>query len=161
HPFAPAARIIYIIRDPVERTVSDYWYHVRLKTEKRRPFKAITENSHYCDVSNYAMQIRPYLERFSREQVWVLTLEQFSQNPHAELARIFQWLDLDPRKACVPAEVRENVAPPQFVRYPDWLVEFLKSRHYQTVRPLIPTTVRTLLRNVTERPITTDDVDLT
>ena len=33
--FNPSARIVYIMRDPIERTISHYWYNVRFKGERR------------------------------------------------------------------------------------------------------------------------------
>jgi len=163
HAFAPASRIIYIIRDPIERTISDYWWHVKLESENRLPIQAITEDSKYCDVSNYAMQMRRYLKWFSREQVWVLTLEDFSREPAFELARIFRWLELDPRKAPKVSEIRENVTPPTFVRNrcPECVAEFLQSRPYQTLRPLIPTRMRQMVRNLLVTQIDRSKVDLT
>jgi Sulfotransferase family len=163
HAFAPTARIIYIVRDPVKRTISDYWWHFKLEIENRSPDEAITENSKYCDVSHYAMQLRPYLERFSPEQVWVLTLEDFSRNPALELARIFRWLELDPTKAPPAKETRENITPTTFERNrcPQCLAEFLQSRPYRLLRPMIPPPLRQSVRNLMVTRIDCSRVDLT
>jgi hypothetical protein len=162
HEFAPAGRIIYIVRDPIERTISDYWWHVKLEFEDRHPYQAITEDSRYCDVSRYAMQIGRYFERFSRDQVWVLTLEEFSRDPAAELERIFRWLELDPRRALPLAEIRENVTPPTLIRdrMPKCLSQFQQSRPYQTIRPLIPSPVRGILRRFLSKRIERSQVDM-
>ena len=62
--FNPATRFIYIMRDPVKRTISHYWHNVRLHGEKRDPLKAIQEDSLYLEVSDYAMQLDPYIQIF-------------------------------------------------------------------------------------------------
>jgi hypothetical protein len=163
HAFAPASRIIYIVRDPVERTISDYWWHFKLEIEDRCPYQAITEDPKYCDVSNYAMQVRHYLERFSPEQVRVLTLEDFSRDPAGELARIFRWLELDPSRAPGVPEIRQNITPATLVRdrCPQRLAQFLQSRPYRVVRPLIPSRVRECVRNLMVTRIDRSQVDMT
>jgi hypothetical protein len=161
HAFAPAARIIYIVRDPVERTISDYWWHVNLGIENRQPLQAISEDPRYCDVSHYAKQIRPYLELFSRQQLWVLTLEEFSRDPAGELDRIFRWLELDPLAASPLCETRENVAPHTIIRYPPWLIEFLHSRPYQSLRQVVPAPARRIVHNLMTTRIVRDKHDMT
>ena len=73
--YNPQARFIYIMRDPVERTISHYWHMVELRGEMREPLAAIKEEPHYTEVSHYADQLAPYLERFGRDRLHVLTFE--------------------------------------------------------------------------------------
>ena len=53
--FNPQARLIYIMRDPIERTISHYWHRVVYNDEHRTMLQAVAEDSKYCDVSYYAM----------------------------------------------------------------------------------------------------------
>ena len=75
--FNPAARILYIVRDPVERCVAHYWHNVHIEYETRPPSEALWEDPRFIAFSDYAMQLQPYLEVFPREQIHVLTLESF------------------------------------------------------------------------------------
>ena len=52
--FNPDARLIYIMRDPVERTISHYWHRVIHNNELRPIALAIKNDRQYCDVSYYA-----------------------------------------------------------------------------------------------------------
>ena len=93
--FNPDARLIYIIRDPVERTISHYWHGVIHSNEDRSLLRAISEERQYCDVSYYAMQLMPYLDRFKSEQIKILTFEELIENPDETIKSIFRWLGLD------------------------------------------------------------------
>jgi hypothetical protein len=79
HAFNPDARFIYIMRDPVERTISHYWHMVRYHAERRPILETIRTEPQYLDVSHYAMQLVPFLELFGRDRVAVLTFERLSR----------------------------------------------------------------------------------
>jgi len=161
HAFAPDARILYIIRDPVERTISHYWSNVQHLSERRPPMEAIAAEVQYRSVSHYAMQIRPYLALFPRGQVRVLTLEEFSADPAAELRRIFLWLGLDPSLAPLPSDVRENGTPQTIIRSRSRLLERVRSSHpYAVLRGLVPKPLRNLALGLAVRRIDRAHFDL-
>jgi hypothetical protein len=95
--FNPNARLIYVMRDPIERTISHYWEGVRnfAPGEYRPILEAIKSEPSYRDVSYYAMQLLPYFERFRREQIKLLTFEEMIRNPGEVIGSIFRWLNLD------------------------------------------------------------------
>ena len=95
--YSPDAKLIYIMRHPVERTISHYWHAVRdvhLSRENRSVVHAIRADNAYTAYSDYAMQLQAYLEVFPRSALYCLTLEALLADPHRELARIFGWLGL-------------------------------------------------------------------
>ena len=96
--FNPDARLLYIIRDPVERTISHYWHRVMYDGESRTIEQAIIESSEYRDVSNYIMQLAPFYTRFHRSQIGVYTLEELVNNYEETVASVFQWLEVKPVK---------------------------------------------------------------
>src|SRR5262249_13830877 len=77
-------------------------------------------------------------------------------------ARIFRWLELDPAKAPRVTEIRENITPPIFERNrcPQCLAQFLQSRAYRVLHPLIPSSLRRSLRNLMVTRIDRSRVDL-
>jgi len=91
----PGARFIYLIRDPVERTISHYWHRVRWWGERRPLLKAIVDDRHYLNTSDYASQLRAYLRHVPRERVYVLTLEELIAEPLTHLRALFGWLEID------------------------------------------------------------------
>ena len=108
--FNPNARLIYIIRDPIERTISHYWHRVIYNGEDRSLLRAVTEESRYRDVSYYAMQLMPYFNRFSRDQIKILIFEELIENHHETVNSVFRWLGLD-TSITIPPITQENLTP--------------------------------------------------
>ena len=94
----PDARLLYIIRDPIDRTISHYWHRVVNDGESRSIQHAIMDCSLYRDVSHYVMQLAPFYVRFDRGQIGVYTLEELVNNYEETVASIFRWLEVKPIK---------------------------------------------------------------
>ena len=107
--FNPNSYIIYIMRDPIERSISHYWWEVRFSGEGRDMLTSIQKIPQITNVSYYAMQIRPYLNIFGRERVFTLTLEELSNDTLGTLKKIFSWLEID--SSFVPESIgrKDNV----------------------------------------------------
>lgn len=112
--FNPDARIIYMIRDPLLRTISHYWHLARRQRERRDMLAAFREDPHYIDVSNYAMQLQPYLDVFGPERVKTVVTEELAADSLGTVHEIFRWLGVD--SGFVPPNLarREHVAPERF-----------------------------------------------
>ncbi len=142
--FAPEARILYVMRDPVERTISHYWHAVGQRKEGRDLVTALEEESHYREVSHYAMQLEPYLRNFGPEQVRTLTLESLIEDPARELGALFRWLGVDSEFSVEGLNVHENATPAALerVRGEGRLDRFRNSWLWNRLGPLVPRAVR-------------------
>jgi Sulfotransferase domain. len=109
--FNPAARFIYVMRDPIQRSISQYWFHVRFWGEKRDMQTAIRQDRQYTDASNYAMQLAPYVELFGSDRVATLTFEELSRTPSNVIRQLFAWLGVDASFVPPNLDQRENVTP--------------------------------------------------
>lgn len=109
--FNPEARIIYIMRDPVERSISHYWWDVQYSAEGRNMLTAIQKVTYLTDFSYYAMQLEPYINIFGRERVMVLTLEELSTAPDKIFPQLFEWLGVDPSFQIPSLNQRYNTSP--------------------------------------------------
>ena len=118
--FNPAARFIYILRDPIERTISHYWHMVRHHAEYRSIAKAISEDIQYLAVSHYAMQVKPYIERFGRDRIAIVTFETLVRDPITVMSALYQWLELNPADAALTGFTSPENATPEVVRAPLW-----------------------------------------
>lgn len=106
--YAPDARILYIMRDPLDRALSHYWWDVQFSAEGRSFKDAATRSREILAVGNYAMQIEPYLNTFGRDRVHVVTLENLSADAPATLKGVWDFLGLP------PADVTGGAAPPRY-----------------------------------------------
>jgi hypothetical protein len=109
--FNPDARFVYVMRDPIERTLSHYWHMVEHRGEKRAPLDAIVHDPHYTEVSHYAAQLAPYIARFGRERVHALTFESLTRAPQASVQAVYAWLGVDAAFVPTQLDAAHNVTP--------------------------------------------------
>jgi hypothetical protein len=118
---APDAKLLTILRDPLDRYRSHMSIHVAKAT--RTAFSAI----HAQDMlarGLYAQQLRRVLRQFPPEQLLVLQFEQCLADPETELRRTYRFLGLD--EEFVPDGLTEQVnRGPREVTIPAWLEQDL------------------------------------
>jgi hypothetical protein len=153
--FNPEARFVYIMRDPVERTISHYWHAVSHQLERRDMLTAIRDTPHFRHVSHYAAQLAPYFEFFGEDRVFTLTLEDVVADPLQAMRRLFAWLGVD--AAFVPPHLgqHKNVTPQQVVqvRGRGLLLRFRRSHVGNCIASLIPPALRGIAWRFSVRPV--------
>jgi hypothetical protein len=106
HEVSPDARILIMLRDPVERAYSQYWNDVREGLERRSFRDAIAAEersgpgawgvtSLYIECGQYADQVARYLDRFG-DRVLVSFLEDVVRDRMGAMAAIRSSLGLEP-----------------------------------------------------------------
>jgi Sulfotransferase domain len=92
----PGARLIFMVRDPLDRALSHYLHNVAGGYEHRPLDVALADpDSAYVYRGMYAMQLEPYLERFPVERVELVTQEELSSEREATMRRVFSFLAVD------------------------------------------------------------------
>lgn len=143
HEFNPDARLIYIVRDPIVRTISHYWWNVQHEFERRDMLSAIRDDARYRSVSSYAMQLREWLRYFDPERICVVSLEELSNDSTAVFADLLRWLGVDEREAerCILAPENQTPSSVTFSRM-RMLHQLRHSAAWDRVGPWIPKWVR-------------------
>ena len=91
----PEARLIYLVRHPVERFRSGYLDEVR-RGRQRNPIEStLASNPGYLAASRYAMQIEQYLQYFPRDQLLVITSEDLKRRRAATMRVVHSFLGVD------------------------------------------------------------------
>jgi hypothetical protein len=91
----PDCRMIYVLRDPVDRIRSHYQHRVAIGTERAPIEEAVIADPVYLACSRYASQIERYLECFPRERLLLLTSEQLRTERLETMRRVFGFLGVD------------------------------------------------------------------
>jgi Sulfotransferase domain len=104
----PDVRLLFLVRDPVDRIRSHYLHEVAALRERRPLERALRENPIYLDRSRYAMQLERYLEHFPREQLLVVRAEDLFRVPSEVLPRVYGFLGVDPSWRPAGPVRREN-----------------------------------------------------
>ncbi len=100
HSLVPDAKLIYIVRDPIERLLSQYMDWLHLFWEDRAIEAALsdveTRPNRYIEPGCYKTQIDRYLQYFPAANIHVLTLEELSSDKETALSRVFAFIGADP-----------------------------------------------------------------
>src|SRR5207248_9445204 len=103
-------KFIYVIRDPVDRILSEYTQKTELWPNSR-PFSVANIENHrsYLQTSSYFLQLSQYLKLFPRESIQVVILERLSSDPRKTLRQIFHFLGVDESFWSADFERRLNI----------------------------------------------------
>jgi len=99
HALVPDSKLIYLVRDPIERLVSQYVHAVAIGRE-RRPLERIfaerpPEHTPYVLQSSYWLQLEQYLARSPSERILVVDGDDLRSARAPTMARVFRFLQVD------------------------------------------------------------------
>lgn len=119
--YVPKARLIAILRHPVERAYSNFLHLIRDGREPQTNFvQALREEEtricdnwgfhwHYQQKGFYYTQLKRYFDMFDRDQIRVYLYEDLSTNPVSVLENVFQFLGVGEEFA-LDTSIKHNVS---------------------------------------------------
>jgi len=158
--YIPDAKLIAILRNPIERAYSGYIMHVREGRETAKDFaEALQEEEtrirnnwgwgHYVNVGFYHTQLKRYLELFDQEQIRVYLYEDLKTDPIKLVQDIFRFLGVDdtfvpdtslkynvagvPKNDAIKALIKNfnSIKPAMNLLLPDKLRHYVRSKIYE------------------------------
>ena len=101
HATIPEARLIYLVRDPIERMISHYVHLYAAGREDRSVEEAfttptVTPGQAYRERSKYYLQLEQYWRHFPPAQVLVVTHDELLRRRRQTLQEVFRFLGVDP-----------------------------------------------------------------
>jgi hypothetical protein len=153
----PDAKILVILRHPIERAYSHYWHAVRNGRESRSFATAVDQElagqvpagrEPYVARSLYSEPLERYLSVFAGN-VYVLFFEDLVHDPAGELKSLFKFIGVEPDRATalVPTARNRFALPKNRVA-----ARFVRSRNARVVgRLLVPAVLRPRLEAVLMR----------
>lgn len=96
----PHARLVYLLRHPVERLRSQYRHNWRRAVESAALVDAVLRPGNpYVGRSLYHSRLLPYAERFPQEQICVVRFEDLVSEPQPGWTTVLHHLGLEQRPA--------------------------------------------------------------
>ena len=111
-------RLIVLLRNPVERMWSAFHHRRRVDGEARSFSEFVRDDLDALARGKYAEQLSRYHERFLREQLLVVMLEELVRDPDAELVRVQRFLALTEPWEIDRTELARKDNESFVVRYP-------------------------------------------
>lgn len=117
---APEAKLVVVLRNPVDRAVSAYFHNIRYGflpcVPVEQGLSELLQNGatdhpgrsrEILEFGFYGRQLRTYLDLFQREQFVVLLQEDLQQNPLPHIQRVYAFLGVD--EAYVPRSLKRRI----------------------------------------------------
>jgi hypothetical protein len=162
----PDAKIMMILRDPVDRAYSHYWNHVRDGNEHLSFEEALWDEaerienrrwcgSYYVAGGRYAEQVARYLDVFGREAVKVYLFEDLKRDARGVCWDAFSFLGVDPDVPINTKEAYNRSGQPRSTQLSRFSYRLSKN---EFVAKMLPVTLRhgakewLLKRNVRPAP---------
>jgi hypothetical protein len=90
------ARLIYMVRDPIDRMLSHYLHNLGGGYDDRTLAEAFGDpESAYVNRSRYFFQLEPYLDAFGEERIEIVGREELKRDRPATMRRVFEFLGVD------------------------------------------------------------------
>ncbi len=119
----PEIRLVYLVRHPVERLLSQYRYEARLK--RVRPIDEVLLDPGFLSISMYAFQLERFLRHFERDQILWLTTDELGRDPIATVQRTLRfvgvpsaWVPSNPGQVLNRGEELAGSVPAEFAPPP-------------------------------------------
>ncbi|MEO0420080.1 MAG: sulfotransferase [Pseudomonadota bacterium] len=97
-------QFVYILRDPVERTISHYFWSRQRYGESYEFEEAIERDKRYIEGSLYDRQIEEYWKVFDRERFYFVKFEDYVADPLATLPDLLNWVGTNMPDVFAPKE---------------------------------------------------------
>ena len=142
-----------ILRNPVDRTYSQYHLNVREKVEKRSFEDVIEENMNKLDKESrerheikpqflaeknnylkkglYAQQLRHWLKIFPRKNILIMSTEEFESNQQTIYNKIFEFLNISKFEVKNTKKMEKGNYPPIKSETRNLLLDYFRPHNHE------------------------------
>jgi len=149
----PNMKIIIILRNPVDRAYSQYHLSVR-QTAERRSFEDVVEENmnrlnkeshehyeikpkfsakedNYLKKGLYALQLRYWLKIFPRENILIVSTEEFESNQQIIYNKIFEFLNISKFEVKNTKKMQKGNYPPIKSETRNLLLDYFRQHNHE------------------------------
>jgi hypothetical protein len=137
-------KVIYIVREPVSRTVSHHYHSFTYNETALTVDDAVRQSSSFIDYSRYAWQLEPWLAEFGRAQVHIIRFETYVKNRAATVEEVSKFLGIPSRPDLIDEEAVYNKGDSRPIHKGFWTVLNRSALYRKGLRRIIPRPVREL-----------------
>lgn len=147
-----AVKVIYIVRDPVARTISNHHHAFAAQHAPADIDVAVRTVPELVENSRYATQLAPWLDAFGPDNVLVLKFESYMADRRRGFKEVQAFLGLDAHALSDP-EAAHNEASDRWVATGGWRRIRSSAVYLRLVRRAIPGSLRRrLVRSILPAP---------
>ena len=88
----PDVRLVYVVRDPIQRMRSHYQHDVVRHAQHRTIDQAFADDAGYLNASRYSTQITQYLDYFDISQLLVVKSDDLRSDREATVRKIYRFI---------------------------------------------------------------------
>lgn len=145
YQYNPQIKLIYVLRHPLARMVSNYLHDIGVESYYgRREIvgfnQRLQEKNHFLYFSLYHFQLERYLEFFPQAQIRLLFFEDFVQQPQKFMQDLTNFLEVEPYN--FKTDVHERAATQKELFHPQELK--FSAKNYQRLIPKIKADLKKL-----------------
>ncbi len=111
----PGAKLIFILRNPIERAYSQYWYGIYRGTNS--PLESFSDlirkksnnwGQRIIDLGMYYEQILRFEKYFDSSQLMIILYEDFCKNKTKVMNRIYKFINVEPTFVAANLDLKQN-----------------------------------------------------
>jgi len=145
-------RLIYVMRDPIDRLVSQYLHEWSRREVQDSIDVAVGRHPELLAYSRYAMQLEPFMEAYGADRILPVFFERLVAQPDEELARVCAFLGYRGTPSWQPSRAAENRSSDR-LRTSAWRDALVRAPVLRSLRrTLVPKSVRSWIRRAWQPP---------
>ncbi len=109
--YAPDARIVVSLRDPVQRAISNHKHEVRIQNFRGPDLSfaaGLRNNPNYAYQGRYSLHLKHWLSYFPIEQLHIILLDDIVDDAERTARALYQFLNIDPTHASSALSQQSN-----------------------------------------------------
>ncbi len=165
-------KLIAILRNPIDRAYSAYWFARRTGWENSSTFEEALEKEAirakgtyherteltYLAHGHYSEQLRRFLREFGRDQLRVLLTEDLEDTAARSMTAILEWLGVSPDLSGINLNRKVNVSGMPRFPFLQRLLRSDDSRLQRTIRRYTSPRLRYYIMRYVRRPLLTKNI---
>lgn len=118
HEHLPDAKLIYVMRHPVERLISHYIHEWSMGNINCSIDTAVEQNPEMVAYSQYATQLAPFFKVYGHQSVLPVFFDRLIREPQTELERVCQFIGYSQKPSWIADLKPANVSSERLRKFP-------------------------------------------